>query len=514
MGSSRHSRRRVLGLGAAAGAAAVVGGTVPWLASTDETGRLQPSGLPLPAHFRVPLPVPPVLRPERNGDVDRYEITQRVATVEFLPGVPTTIWGYDGRFPGPTIVSRSGRTTVVNHRNELPVPTAVHLHGGHTPADSDGYPTDLVLPTGAAAPYPASHPDPEAHTTIGAREYRYPLQQRAATLWYHDHRMDFTGPSIWRGLAGFHLVRDAEELALPLPDGDRDIPLMIVDRSFASDGSLLYPSLDRALHHRPGTTERYRQGVLGDVILVNGAAWPALEVDAVRYRFRLLNASNARRYRLSLDPPAPGGIVQIGSDGGLLERPVRHTVLDIAPGERFDVVIDFGGYPVGQAVTVRNLLGAGSTRDVVRFHVARKAVDESGLPDRLSTVERLDPRSARRTRNLVFGNAQDHTWTINGHHFSTARADITTALGDVEIWRFATDFHHPIHLHLVHFQVLARNSTGPGAYDGGWKDTVNLRPAERISVIARFSDYPGRYLFHCHNLEHEDMAMMANVRVG
>jgi spore coat protein A len=514
MSSARFTRRRVLGLGAAAGAVAVSGVGIPWLASSEETGRTLRSDIPLPKPYQVPLPIPPVLRPVADGDVDRYEIVQREAAVALLPGVPTRIWGYDGRFPGPTIISRSGRPTVVRHRNELPVPTAVHLHGGHTPADSDGYPTDLILPVGTTEAHPSSHPDPLARPTTGVREYRYPLGQRAATLWYHDHRMDFTGPSVWRGLAGFHLVHDAEEDALPLPDGDRDIPLMIVDRSFAADGALKYPALDPALHDPPGVIESYRPGVLGDVILVNGAAWPTLEVDAVRYRFRVLNASNARRYRLSLEPSPPDAIVQIGSDGGLLERPVRHSVLDVAPGERFDIVIDFAGYPVGQTVTLANLLGTGPTRDVMRFHVARAAADDSAVPERLSTIERLDPRSARRTRDLHFANTREHTWTVNGKHFDPARTDIATSLGDVEVWRFATDFHHPIHLHLVHFQVLARNSEGRGPFDSGWKDTVNLRPAEEISVITRFTGYPGRYVLHCHNLEHEDMAMMLNVQVG
>jgi spore coat protein A len=135
------------------------------------------------------------------------------------------------------------------------------------------------------------------------------------------------------------------------------------------------------------------------------------------------------------------------------------------------------------------------------------------VPDRLSTLEQLDPRDAGRTRNLVFANTHDQTWTVNGHPFDPARADVTASLGDAEIWHLTTDFHHPVHLHLVHFQVIGRNSLGPGPFDGGWKDTVNLRPGERIAVIARFSDYPGRYVFHCHNLEHEDMAMMANLRV-
>jgi spore coat protein A len=156
----------------------------------------------------------------------------------------------------------------------------------------------------------------------------YPNRQRAATLWYHDHTMDLTGPQVYRGLAGFHLIHDDEEDALPLPKGERDIPLMIVDRAFEEDGAFRHPGMN--------------SGALGDVILVNGAPWPVLEVDAARYRLRILNASNARRYQLRLDPATT--LTQIGSDGGLLDRPVTHGDLLIAPGERFDVVVDFFGH--------------------------------------------------------------------------------------------------------------------------------------------------------------------------
>jgi spore coat protein A len=513
----RLSRRRMLGLVGGVGAAAAVGATVPWLASSAETGRLLRSELPLPEPFRVPLRIPPVLTPIPDGATDRYDMTQRSATVEILPGVPTEIWGYDGQFPGPTIVSRGGRRTIVRHRNLLPAPTVVHLHGGHTPAASDGYPTDLLLPEGGAGAgqHAAGHPDPRASVVVGSREYEYPVLQRAATLWYHDHRMDFTGPGVWRGLAGFHLIRDAEEDALPLPSGEREIPLMIADRAFAADGSLRYPALDPSLLHQPGVETAYRQGVVGDVILVNGSPWPVLDVDAVRYRFRVLNASNTRRYRITLDPPPPdgSGLVQIGSDGGLLERPISHDSIEIAPAERFDLVVDFSSYPVGQAVTLLNRLGSDTTRHIMRFQVRRQARDDSAVPERLSTIEVLRPEQAVTTRRFVFRSNLEHEWQINGRPFDPSRADATPQLGDVEIWRFTSDFHHPVHIHLVHFQVLRRGIDDPGPYDAGWKDTVDLRPAEQVAVIARFTGHKGRFVFHCHNLEHEDMAMMGNFEV-
>jgi len=482
---NRRTALRLIGAGVAVGAGTA---GLPWLAAEGQPGRVLASRLPLPRPYQRPLPVPPT----RTGSAIR--LTQRVAVVEILPGVQTEIYGYDGTFPGPTVVSRSGQPLTVRHRNELPVPTVTHLHGGHTPPDSDGFPTDLLLPVGGGATGTGHHPDPAAVVRTGERDHTYPLAQRAATLWYHDHAMDRTGPNVWRGLAGFHLVHDDEEDALPLPKGDRDLPLLIADRSFAADGSLL--------HRAHGDRE---PGVLGDVITVNGVAWPYHEVAATRHRLRLLNASNARQYRLALDPPG-GGLVQVGSDGGLLAAPVRHDSIDIAPAERFDVVVDFGRYSPGQRVDLVNRLGDGGTARVMRFVVGSRAADDSTVPARLSTVEPLP--TPKRTRAFRMGSL-DGVWTINGAGFDPVRPVAMPALGATEIWRFTADVHHPVHLHLGHFQVVGRGDRGPGPYDAGWKDTVNVRPGETVSVAVRFTASRGRSVIHCHNLEHEDMAMMA-----
>jgi spore coat protein A len=256
------------------------------------------------------------------------------------------------------------------------------------------------------------------------------------------------------------------------------------------------------------------EGVLGDVILVNGAPWPVLEVAAARYRLRLLNASNARRYQLRLDP-ARTPFTQIGSDGGLLERPVEHQTLVLGPGERCDVVVDFAAYPPGSEVTVHNDLGTGRTTDVMRFRVTGRGADNSRVPERLSRIEVLQPATAVRTRNWRFRRAPTDAhpgWLVNDRAFDPARMDADPRLGDVEIWRFTTDLHHPVHVHLNQFQVISRRGAGPGPHDAGWKDTVDILPSETVEVAVRFTDYAGPYLLHCHNLEHEDMAMMAAFR--
>ncbi|MBB5079588.1 multicopper oxidase family protein [Nonomuraea endophytica] len=485
------SRRRALGL-LGLGAVAALG--VPGCSLTGRTPlpKLLASTAPLPRPFAVPLPLPPVAKPYRSdGTTDYYELVQRAAEADILPGLRTPIWGYDGKFPGPTVRARSGRRTVVRVRNTLGAPTVTHLHGGHTPPESDGFPTDLVAP-GAQ------------------RDYVFPLEQRAATLWYHDHRMDYTGPQVWRGLAGFFLVGDEEEAALPLPSGERDVPLMICDRAFHTDGTMPYPVRDDG----PGAREAFMGGLLGDVILVNGAPWPDLAVDRARYRLRLLNGSNARTYELALPPG--GKMVVIASDGGLLTAPHPVELVRLAPGERADVVVDFAAYRVGEHVELRNLLGEeGPQSRVMRFTVAREARDDSAIPQTLSRIERLDPATASVTRDFSFtsGSLHGHTgWMINDKPFDVRRVDARPKLGQVEIWRLTSDVSHPVHLHLAPFQVLSAGGEPP---EGplGWKDTVELRETQTVEIITRFTGYRGRYVMHCHNLEHEDMAMMSTFEV-
>lgn len=464
--------------------------------------------------FRVPLPIPPILQPTRTDNTtDYYEITQKEGQVEILPGLPTPIWGYNGIFPGPTIAVRSGRQVVVRHRNELPVPVVVHLHGGKTPPESDGYPTDLILPADSNHAATAH----TGHTTVGGigqgfKDYTYPNEQPSATLWYHDHRDMFTGAQVYKGLVGFYLIHDAIEDELPLPKGDKDIPLMITDHIFNEDGSFFYPSLDPTLHEE-GLEDGYHEGVQGDTILVNGAPFPFLEVSNTRYRFRILNASNRRIYKLALEPSEGAAFIQIGSDAGLLSAPVSQTELIIAPAERFDVVIDFSRYAIGTQVVLKNLDGEGQVSQVMRFDVVRVQPDDSTIPDQLSpNVESLDPSQAEVTRRVILTRAGKR-FRINGKEFDSDRVEIRPRLNSTEIWEVFADIPHPFHLHLANFQVLSRNNQNPASTDVGWKDTVRVGPREMVRIIARFTPYRGKYIYHCHMLEHEDLGMMDNFEV-
>lgn len=515
------SRRRFLGAVAGAAGAAGLGGC----GTAEQAGAALASRIPLPRPFTVPLPRQQLARPGADGV---YELVQRPAEMEIIPGFQTGIWGYGGTFPGPLFDVRSGSPVRVRIVNRLPVPTSTHLHGGATPADSDGYPTHLVVPAPLTGTFHAAH---GAHTEHAAHVpsvwrltperfvHEYPLDQPAATLWYHDHRMDFTAPQVYRGLAGMFLVRDDVEDALPLPRGERELPLLICDRAFEEDGSFRYPARDPSLLGEPGVTGVHHQGVEGDVILVNGAPWPEAEVDAARYRLRLLNAANARRLDLRLDPPPPSGAVftQLGSDLGLLARPQPLDRVELASAERADVLVDFGAYPVGTEVVLRNALGTGAAGDVMRFRVVRRAADDSAVPATLADVAPLTPAQAVTSRRFDFRRSgpgpHGKQWMINGQPFTPGTPLASPRLGTTELWTLTSDFHHPVHVHLGRFQVLGRNGRAPRAIDAGWKDTVDVRPYEVVQVLVRFEGFRGRYLLHCHNLEHEDMAMMTDIDV-
>jgi spore coat protein A len=517
------SRRAFIGGGVLAGVGLAVG--LPFAlegTGRHSTGEQLRSTARLPRSFTLPLRLPPTLGPSSTEEgVDRYVMTTRGAKAHILPGLTTPILGFEGVFPGPTIESRRGRPVAVRHRNRLPIPMVVHLHGGHTPHESDGYPTDYIYPEDMT--YLHRHqgmtgmdgqaPMPAGDVSHGERVYRYPMQQRAAMLWYHDHRMDFTGPSVWRGLAGLHIVRDDEEDALGRPRGRHELPLVLTDRAFEADGSLLYPSVDATLVSTPGVTDPYVAGVLGDVMLVNGVPWPFADVDRATYRLRFLNACNARRLRLRLDPEPHDGLLQIGTEGGLLAAPLQHDSFELAPAQRVDALVDFSRFPVGALVTLYDDFADGRMHQIMRFRVGERVGPRFAAPATLSTIERLDPAKATVTRTFRFQRGSvGHRdgWIINEEPFSPTFVAARPRLGDIEIWQLFADFHHPVHVHLDPFQVVGRGIYGPGPFDAGWKDTIDLSPGEQARIAVRFSDHPGRFVFHCHNLEHEDMAMMAN----
>ncbi|MEV7775636.1 multicopper oxidase domain-containing protein [Kitasatospora sp. NPDC086791] len=461
-------------------------------AHTHPTGTDAPdpgpdTGPALAPKFTTALPVPPVLSPvSTSGGTDTYAVTMLRSFARILPGHRTEVLTYNGAFPGPVIRARSGRPVIVRQTNLLDDAVSVHLHGSRVPADSDGGPMNLLGP-GAS------------------RTYTYPNDQPHASLWFHDHAHHMESEHVYRGMAGTYLLTDATEAALPLPSGRYDLPIALRDARFDASGNLVY-RMDDPFNR---TT-----------ILANGRPWPKAEVAARRYRLRLLNSSNLRFFSLRLADGGP--ITQIGSDGGLLERPHTTDTIDLSPGERADVVIDFSRYPVGSSVVLTNSMPPGPAEhvgQVLRFDIVRSAHDPSSVPDRLRTLPALGAAARERTVVLKVEQAQgaEPRGLIDGKVYDPARVDAQVAFGTSEIWTVVnanTDVPHNFHLHLVQFRVLERNGQAPGPAESGLKDTVRLLPGERVRLQAVFDSYRGRYPYHCHLLDHSAMGMMAQMEIA
>ncbi|MGE5927793.1 MAG: multicopper oxidase family protein [Gemmatimonadota bacterium] len=454
----------------------------------------------------TPLYVPPVVSPEK------LTLTARRITTEITRGTtsPVLTWG-DGPV-GPTIEARTGQRAIIVMRNELDEPTIAHWHGLRPPEASDGHPRFQVGPGEHYA-------------------YDFLVREPAGLYWYHSHAHARTAPQVYRGLAGLFIVRDDAEAALELPAGARELALVLQDKRQAASGELAYAPMGPEL----------MEGFLSDGPFVNGVRFPRIDIEAGRYRLRVLAAANARIFRLGLSSGAP--LTLIGGDAGLLDAPVDLPWIALGTGERADLLVDFSGLPPGTAVRLRSqqfaspagmgmgrgmmgrgrmMMGGGAQvpqgaeLDLAEFVVVREGRPSGPVPPRLGTIARLTRASAERERVFRF-DSRMMLHTINGRAFEMERVDERVRFGATELWRFINDgpFPHPVHMHAVHFQVLSR--TGGRArvfpWERGWKDTVLLYPGEAVDVVTRFDSHRGLYLLHCHNLEHEDLGMMLNFQV-
>jgi spore coat protein A len=480
---------------------------------------------------------------------------------------PTTLWGYNASYPGPTLSVRSGELIAVKWINNLvddsgtplspllpqdttihgagaavpAVRTVVHVHGANVSADSDGYPEYWFTADPGA---PANGIGGPAGNQV---QYTYPNSQPAGTLWYHDHALGITRTNVYAGMAGFYLIGDDAEEALNLPSGEYEVPLLIQDRSFYENGQLFYPrgpgDLTDPLQSDPleGLPEAFPSQFsvvphfFGNTNLVNGVVWPYMNVEPRKYRLRLLNGSNSRFYQLRLDDDAGGPSVfhQIGTDGGLLPARIDVDELLLGPAERADVIVDFTGYQAGDEILLRNFgpdspfesVGVGppadpaTTGQVMKFHVVPLTQpDISSLPERLVDVPRLNEEAAVVVRQLTLDREIDDygrpKLLLNGANWEAPITETPTR-GSVEIWEIEnfTEAAHPIHLHLTQFQLLDRTLRGaepqpPAENELGWHDTIVVNRREKVRVIAAFGDFTGLYVWHCHILEHEDHEMM------
>lgn len=494
--------------------------------------RLRPGALGMSAAdaawlrpFKRALPIPLVLTDPA------IELEMRQAKVALLPGRKTKMWTYGGSFPGPTIRRPAGAATQVTFVHNLPRKAGeltVHLHGGHNTSADDGQPGGLTrsqpraLFCDISKNLRAGQSGNDLLVGPGERRtYNYALTEdgvpeRAAFQWYHDHRLERTAPNVWRGLAGMWIIDDEVDAALPLPRAERDIPLMIADRSFDRHNQLTNPFGEFA--------SAPDDGVTGRVVLVNGAHLPFHQVSATRHRLRVLNVSNFRSYNLRLSGGAP--LVQIATESGLMPAPVTRRKILVGPGERVEVIADFSAF-AGKRITLKSVRRGGGHDDLgstafrgplMQFRVGAPAADETAIPPTLRPLPdwvASAPGSPQRKWKFTVGTGLRPTWLVNGKTFDPSRSDAFPVLNTTETWELhnATAVAHLIHLHHTDWYMLSRNGKRPPPWERCLKETFFLDPGDRVTVAGHFSDYTGKYVIHCHMLDHEDHGMMSQFEV-
>lgn len=470
------------------------------------------SGLVLPRRLMA-------IEPDR----DRVEVDlfMAPATAQLRTGAATPIWKYTGRvrrgspgvletipgsYLGPTFRVRRGQTVIVHMHNQLPEASITHWHGLDIPARMDGHPNSAV-PAGASF------------------TYKFVVDQRAGTYWYHPHPDMRTGTQVFMGLAGLFIVHDDDELALPLPRGAYEVPIVIQDRSFNADNTLFY---------EPNMVD----GMLGSDIIVNGIAGFSLSAATRVYRLRLLNGCNSRIVKLAFSDGTP--MTVIGTDGGLMAAPRTYSYVTLAPGERCELWVDFRDKPVGTALSLdsQTFTGAGALqgqfKGIMNVSIDRAEAETLTLPTQLVPYERHQLASAvnpTTPRTFPIAWAASGGFTINGQAFgmNSVLANERVPADTLELVKLTSTtaggprVAHPMHFHGRQFQILDRtcqaawqggwNSVKDGFCDDGWKDTFTIMPGEEVRLLVRWSRHRGRYVYHCHNLPHEDTGMMRNYEI-
>lgn len=494
------------------------------------------------------LPIPPILKPQWKDSVYTY---YEVKMTEFKQSLhrelnDTTVWGYEGSYPGPTIEVESGEKVFIKWINDLPdkhllpvdytvhgahkdvpeVRTVVHVHGACVEWESDGY--------------------PEAWFTKGFEKvgpffkkqvYQYDNCDRASTLWYHDHTLGITRLNVYAGLAGFYLIRDPLERSFNLPSGKYDVPLVIQDKTFNQDGSLYYPKQPQK--PVPELETSVVPEFFGDTILVNGKVHPYVNVEPRKYRFRLLNAANSRFFRIKLD--SGQRMYLIATERGLMQQPIGVNELLLSPAERADVIIDFTNLEGKNIIMTNDAPAPFPSGDPVNEHTGTVMqlrvtqplanVDTSVIPAYMMPYPLMNEQSASKSRNLTLTDNMDRygraLMLLDNKQWDDPITE-NPKLGSTEIWYLInlSPDSHPIHIHLIDFQVIDRRNfdvdrynkektihyTGPPLppepQERGWKDTVRADPNQVTRIIMKFGPFTGLYVWHCHMLEHEDYEMM------
>lgn len=450
--------------------------------------------------FTGALPSPPLM------DLAAGEFAATASSAEILKGKKTEVYGYYEGILGKTIVLNKGDKLNLNFKNNLPQPTNVHWHGLIAPPDMDGFPDFLIQPNNSF-------------------RYEFTVDQRAGTYWYHPHPHYLTAQQVVKGLAGFFIVTDEEEKALNLPSGENETAFVIQDKRFDAQGNFIYSPTD----------EELMTGYFADHIIVNGAYNPYKKLNAAWNRMRIINGSTARVYNLAFSNGQEYHV--IGSDAGLMAVPETVKNILLSPGERIDLLVDFTSsenkeiFLRSETFTGGGAQG-GQTFNIMKFKIGVKSSQPFTLPQKLSSVIKIDPSTATKTRTFDISNAgvekkmkqennksgemknrKMNMHTINGQSFEEKTISETVNAGATEIWEFDNskgDEIHPMHIHGVHFQLLERTGgrNKLTAIEKGWKDTVMLMPGEKLRTIMTFPVFKGKRVVHCHNLEHEESGMM------
>jgi spore coat protein A len=472
--------------------------------------------------FVDPLPIPERIQPQPRHGKRHLTVSMQEIQAKVHRDVPATRqWSYGRTALAPVIEARSGEALDITWVNNLPkehflpidhslhgcgkdvpdVRAIAHLHGAKVQSKDDGYPEDWFVPG-------------------KSRTCHYPLDQDAAMLWYHDHAMGLNRLNTYAGLFGMFLLRDKVEDALHLPSGKYEIPLVLYDRDFTTDGQLFYGTSGDPEH--PWISEFSADG-----LLVNGKIRPYLEVEPRPYRFRVVNVANSRFFNLHLSDGQ--ALVQIGTDQGLLPGPATPHFVSLAPAERADVLIDFSK-AAGKTLHLQT-----GPIDLLQFRVGGSSAQPGraiSIPKTLRPVPRTPASAATMTRTITLHDYQDKAgmsmvMLINRKHWHEPTTEFPK-LNSTEIWEFVnlTEDTHPMHMHLVRFQLLDRRlfnteeylrtktihytgeATPPEPHELGWKDTIQCPDSTVTRIIVTFEGYVGKYLYHCHILEHESNDMM------
>ncbi|OZU87216.1 copper oxidase [Virgibacillus indicus] len=448
-----------------------------------------------------PLPIPPLLEDlDPDPNKSEFHLTAQQGTSEILNGVESETLGYNGNILGPVIRVHKGEKVKVKMKNNLDEGTTLHWHGLRVDGENDGGPHSGIMPGETWEP-------------------EFTIDQPAATLWYHPHMMEKTAKQVYEGLAGLFYIEDevSDSLAIPKEYGVNDFPLIIQDRKMdASDNMEYSPNMKDMM-----------MGLYGNAFLVNGAIAPYLEVPKGLVRLRILNGSNGRTYDFSLDNSQ--AFNQIASDGGFLEKPIEKSAVRLSPGERAEILVDFSQYETGEKISLintdSNVYAASASNDemdkeeLMEFAVTNKESGVNEIPEQLTEIEPIEPKSAVKTREFVM-MGMGTTLTINDKQMDMTRIDEEVDFNATEIWEVSNQgagknggMAHPFHIHGVQFQVLDRDGNPPPANESGWKDTVLIQPKETVRLIATFKN-KGVFMYHCHILEHEDAGMMGQYEVN